>query len=304
MEIEHEPSIRGRLNQLVQMFEKKSKQEEMCHPAPIRFRKTPSARFQQAIRQQSVQEPCERRMDPSNFSVKSIIKTFNVVPESGQPHRRSSSNADIRRKALLAHGSLLPEVKTLVNEIFDRIVDSHKRSLSMSSRCSSDRDLSDESFIVDTTDTESCISVTEAVAFLPISGKIGALWTSESLSELQKTDSDVKQLCTKKLSQYVESLGLSLTNSEKKTTPEQRAADLKATIQRVMSQVEEDDVTSAVTERKEEFSVRTFRALIEMTVLVGESPKPTINAINRTPSGIKTDDDSSVIFSTDDLLTA
>lgn len=138
------------------------------------------------------------------------------------------------------------------------------------------------SFSSDSTDAESCIS-TESV-----SECIGAMWSEDDIKD------EIRQLWSKQLRDAMEKFdrpkdGL-LSSSEA----------WKASLQWLVSHVNAG--TDMSHPSSDVSSVRKRKAVIEMTVFVGGSCKPTINVINRQPNPpAASEPDEEIIFSVDRL---
>ena len=329
MEIVHEPAVRGRLNALVQMFENQSKSEEPTSTAPAaRQKKLPSSKLQPA----RVCEPShaaeadgEKRHVDTSCSVNSLIKTFNSREGTGSSlaaaKRCSLSGEQRRRSGVLQHLApesieRHPEVKALLDDVFGRIEQRFIRMRSFDSRCSSERDLIDDagSSMTDTTDIDSCLSAAETHS--SSGSKIGAIWNQDAIQHLDgcsRTDaagSDVHHICTKKLRDYMDVLSarMACSRDAKPSATDESAAVFSDAVKLAMSKLNGDATRDAsMADKSVDVSVRTCKALIEMTVFRGEALKPTINVVNRAPCVMEHDDlsdvDARVLFAADRLCT-
>ena len=335
MEIVHEPAVRGRLNALVQMFENQSKSEDKSSAAPAaRQKMLPSSKLQPALTRacepsQADETVGEKRHVDTSFSVDSLIKTFNSrrgmetslsvakrCPLSGE-RRRSGVPLHLVPETIERH----PEVKALLDDVFGRIERLFGRTRSFDSRCSSERDLIDDagSSVTDTTDIDSCLSAAETHSSSENSGsRIGAIWHQDSFQYLDgcpKTDaigSGVHHVCTKKLRDYMDVLRARMaagSHDAKAPAADDSGLVFSDAVKLAMSKLSDDGIKdAAVADKSVDVSVRSCKALIEMTVFSGEALKPTINVVNRAPCAAALDDlsdvDADVLFAADSLCPA
>jgi len=236
-------------------------------------------------------------VETTTRSVNHLLETFNVRHEEPGHTRRRYSIAEPRRWPK----ERIPEVAALVDDVFTRV--GHlRRPLSIDSRCGSEKEFVDDnrSVLTDTTDAESSISGAEAVFIAGgQGGKIGAMWTQEYLpcQESFTRQSEVRQLCTKKLSHYLERLNLHRSWEGRKSKDNQEWTE---SLQSVLSEIDEMEDTEMVPQILD-VSVKTCRALIEMTVHKGECFKPTLNGINRPPTHPLSEDGKVVFASKQEL---
>lgn len=294
-----EPSVRGRLNLLVQMFENRSKAEEDSCPESDGCRRLPSSRsrLSLSLRERVIQENSDPFAKTPLSSVDKLIKAFDVQPDAQSPRcfcRKCQGGANVcQRNADLPgqHCQGFPEVHALVMEIFDRIQQRHREPASSDLECR----------LMDS--KAEALSTSEVSAEPRGDGeKIGAMWTHYS-SPFLRCQSETRcfgiQMCTEQLSQYINLFGSQLTSAEIFRQDGSPTDVHKDAIKRVMNQISHDTATREDQDYFVGISVRVCRALIEMMICVEEDPPLTVNMTNRAPRPLA--DEGDIIFSTDDL---
>lgn len=291
---------RGRLNLLVQLFENQSKAEEKLN-SPGSCRTLDNSKLSLSLRERVSQETMEPFVDDSICSVGQLIKTFDIRQKTGVsfcPFRKCR-----RQKC---SPQRYPEVHAMIEEIFNRIEEQSRRSMNFKSCCTLSLNL-EPSFAISAEMVSCSPNVQSKGETASEDGEIGAIWTQDSLPSTESDlddgccSTDVHQLCSEKLSQYIDFFGTHLAASEalsSRCRSPAGSAGLKETITQVMTQMHQEVTNKDVPEPG--VSVRSCRALIEMLVYTEQTPNPTVNIANRPPCALATDE-ADLIFSTDDL---
>eukprot|EP00210_Caulerpa_lentillifera_P008874 g8466.t1 len=292
----------SRLNSLVELFEKRAMNESSKDTSSLQVSsmnlpgKLSTSKLRTLANHLSTDEECSQHSRTNSAMTSSSVNRLITSFESRK--RTLESQNVLSRKQMSIAGTLTttqvsekyPEVAKMVQEVFNGIQEKLNEEVGTLDASFSDQDFTDSTSSVIRTvedDEENCVSCTELDPWSDSSlGKIGALWTEEmhdtggaAVTNLNQYRSFAirssvnRQFCTKisgqVLKQYTETEKLQQTSNSIKKTVDLLFANLRPE--------EQSDVGLV------DSSVKTYRALIEMTVLKEELFSPTVNAVNRFP---------------------
>eukprot|EP00210_Caulerpa_lentillifera_P006736 g6438.t1 len=295
---------RSRLNLLVELFEKGAKTDSLSVPsmsiASNRPGKLSTSKLQTLtavtskralVDDVSSQEP-QSKSSSSSSSVTTCSSVNQLITSFESRKKVLESRVISSKKAAITspRGSTMkyPEVTRLVREIFNAIMERFHDDHDIAESCPSEHNVTEKEETEYS--EEDCSPREEEEAFTwtesTISrGKIGALWTQDALDSISfnnefktpEVNSNFTEFCTKQLSHLIEQYSGDNDKATQYCSVQERVQKILSSFQQQQQQEEETFTRSA------DISVRTYKALIEMTVLKEESFEPTVSTVNRVP---------------------
>lgn len=290
MEVVRKGRRKSRLNSLVELFEKGAKSDSVKDTSSNVSLNTPgklcNSKLQPLTKRKTEEDCAQNSKDPSTTSssaVRGLITTFEsrkTPPDSeALLSRRLNGNLSFSVRTYPVQN--YPEVTRLVQEVFTRILERFQEKRPISSSFSEpDLTLCPSLAMTESSEGGSPPCVESYTWSETSPGKIGALWTHEALdstdlSPFRRTfniSSTISEICSKfpshiKKTQHIRSDSAG-------------SCSIKKTVELILANFQqEEDVSSGSVEN----SVKTYKALIEMTVLKEEVFHPTVNPVNRVP---------------------
>jgi len=248
---------RSRLNLLVELFEKGANTDASGTSSSTRPGRLSTTMLQPltAASTRPIDEDANEESKTVTSSVNKLITSF----ESRKQALESRVKTSKKSTTINSH----PEVERLVHEVFEEItknfdIDDDAQECYFSDVIEGDEraDLSDEVCSPSVESSTSSDSSTE---------QISALWTQEAIS--------------RKNANPIEDLSLLLEQYEDQETKSSDPSSIQATVDKIFTSFQQTETFP----RSVDTSVRSYKALIEMTVLKEAIFKPTVSTVNRVP---------------------
>jgi len=289
MEVVRKVRRKSRLNSLVELFEKGANSDSVKDTSFIVSSNVPGKLCNsklQTLTKPTTEEDCAQNSRnhsmTSSSAVRGLITSFESrkTPPDSEAALSRRLNGNFSLSARTYPVQKYPEVTRLVQEIFSRILARLQDERTISSSFS-EPDLTPCSSLVMTESSEggspACV---ESYTWSETSpGKIGALWTREALdspdlSPFRRTfniSSTISELCSKFPSHM---------KNQHIRSDSARSCSIQKIVESILADFQrQEEVASGSVE----ISVKTYKALIEMTVLTEEVFHPTANPVNRAP---------------------
>lgn len=249
---------RSRLNLLVELFEKGAKTDASGSSSSTRPGRLSTTMLQPltAASTQPIEEDANEESKPVTSSVNKLITSFESRKQALESRVKTSKKSTTINS--------LPEVERLVNEVFEEITESFGIDNDAQECCF--LDLMEGGLRTDLSDEVCSPSVESSTSSDSNTEQISALWTQEAIAT--KNPNPIEDLSLL-LEQY----------EDQETNSNDDPESIQETVDKIFTSFQQTETFP----RSVDTSVRSYKALIEMTVLKEAIFKPTVSTVNRVP---------------------